>query len=67
LHHINPPIPFTLILPPPTGSSPPKQDLFHLPALWFCKWKKLSFFLFNIVTQGVSLWHFHVSMCHKPN
>jgi hypothetical protein len=43
---IHPPIPFPYHLHPPTGanhpSSPPPQDLFHLPVLWFCRRKKIK-------------------------
>jgi hypothetical protein len=42
--------------------STPRQDLFYLPVLHFCKRKKLTF-LFKIV----SLWHFHECMYYNPN
>jgi hypothetical protein len=37
LHHICLPIPFLHLLPSPTGTNSPMQDLVYPPALWFCK------------------------------
>jgi hypothetical protein len=60
-------------LPPPSSPSSPlplvpnSQNLFHPPALQCCKRKKWHFCLFQIATQGVSLWHFHVYMYYNPN
>jgi hypothetical protein len=56
----HPPMSFPHLLPPLTNTIPTRQDLFCLPVISFCKWKKLKFFLFKIVKQGVSSWHFHV-------
>jgi hypothetical protein len=36
LHHIDPPIPFSHLFSPPTGTIPPRQDLFCPPVLQFC-------------------------------
>jgi hypothetical protein len=53
---------FTLSLyPPPLPLVPtPRQDLFCLPVLWFCKPKKGHFYLFKRAIQGVSLGQFHI-------
>jgi hypothetical protein len=45
LHHVHPPIPFPQLLLPSTSTSLPRQDMFHLPVLWFCKRKKNNFFV----------------------
>jgi hypothetical protein len=45
-------------LPPSYWYQLPRQDLFYLPVLHFCK-RKWHFCLFKIGTQGVSLWYFH--------
>jgi hypothetical protein len=64
---------FTLLNPSLQSSSLhwyqlPRQDLFCLLVLWFCKRKKkCHYFLFKIALQGVSLWHFHVRMYYNPN
>jgi hypothetical protein len=55
------------IFPPPTGTSPPRQDLLLPPVLQFCKIKNMIFFLFKVSTRGVSLWNFHVYMYYNPN
>jgi hypothetical protein len=49
LYYIHPPTPFPHILPLPTGTNYPRQDLFCPTVLWFCKRKKLTF-LFKIAT-----------------
>jgi hypothetical protein len=61
-HHIHPttPFPYILLLVPT-----PRQELFCLPVLCFCK--KWHFCLFKIAIQGVSLWHFHVCMYYNLN
>jgi hypothetical protein len=64
LHCIHPPTTFPRHLPYPTSinpCTPPSQDLFSPPVLWFCRWKKrkdkkknMAFFLFliHVATQG---------------
>jgi hypothetical protein len=42
----------------------PRQDPFYLP---FSVFEKRYFCLVNIAVQGVSLWHFQVSMYYNPN
>jgi hypothetical protein len=39
-YHIHPPTLFPHLLPPPTGTNPPRQDLFCPPSFWFCIWKE---------------------------
>jgi hypothetical protein len=52
---------FILLHPFPTSSHLPlilpDRDLFCPLILWFCK---MTFCLFKITTQEISLWHFHV-------
>jgi hypothetical protein len=67
LHHIHRPRALFYLLPPPTGTNPPRQNLFCPPVLWFCKRKKWHLCLFKIATQGVFLWHIHVYMYYNPN
>jgi hypothetical protein len=43
LNHIHPSTPFPHLLPSPTGTKHPKQDLFHPHVLQFCKRKELHF------------------------
>jgi hypothetical protein len=38
----SPPMPFPHLLPPPIGTNLPRQDLFYLPVLQFCKLKKMT-------------------------
>jgi hypothetical protein len=67
-HYIHPPTPTPHILPTLTSTYPPRQDLFCLPVLRFCKRKKKwHFCLSKISVQGVSLWHFYVRMYYNLN
>jgi hypothetical protein len=61
LYHIHTPITFHWYQHPQTGpvSTSCSQTL--------QKKKKRHFCLFNIATQGVSLWHFHIYMYYNLN
>jgi hypothetical protein len=65
LRHIHPPTLFPHILPlllvPPSPGRTWPSLLFSN----FVKEKKWHFCLFNIATQGVFLWHFHVDMYYN--
>jgi hypothetical protein len=70
LHHIHLPSPFPHLLPLPSVPTPPPQAGPILPSFSLIlykkkKKKKLFFCLFEIATQGVFLWHFHVYMYYS--
>jgi hypothetical protein len=72
LYHIHPPSPFPHLLPSPTGSTPPPPagPVWSSCSLILYKKRrrrrKRHFWLLQIATWGVSLWHFHVYMDYSP-
>jgi hypothetical protein len=67
LHHIHTLKPFPHVHFPPTGMNPRNRT--HFPLLFsdFVKRKKMTFCLFEIAVQGVSLWHFHIYIYYNMN
>jgi hypothetical protein len=73
LHYIHPPTFFLHLLPWLTVTNSPSllpQTWPVMPSCSLILWKKEKkwhFCLFKIVTQGVSLWYFHVYMDYNLN